>query len=90
MGSVDQGPLDLIAQLNSLSERLSTGNDETARREALRLSKQLTTCFEEPANVAVDLAFSVWLTTCKFGETIVLTKLFDSLSFRRRRESPST
>jgi hypothetical protein len=59
MADAEQSPLDLIAQLNSLTAKLSEGNDETARREALRLSKQLTLCLEEPANTAVDLAFSV-------------------------------
>jgi hypothetical protein len=61
MADANQGPLDLIAQLNSLAAKLPEGNNETARREAVRLSRQLTLCLEEPANTAVDLAFSVRL-----------------------------
>lgn len=58
MAGVSQAP-DLIAQLSSLAANLSSGNDQNARREALLLSRQLTTCLEVPENTAVDLAFSV-------------------------------
>ncbi|KAI0384612.1 putative O-methyltransferase [Hypomontagnella monticulosa] len=50
----------LIAQLNNLSEKLSNG-DQSARKEALKLSKKLTVVLEQPENVAVDLAFSPFI-----------------------------
>jgi hypothetical protein len=68
MAGPDQEPADLITQLNNLTAKLSAGNDETARREALRLSRQLTTCLEDPVNIAVDLAFSVRQANSNFNQ----------------------
>ncbi|CAJ2504618.1 Uu.00g120120.m01.CDS01 [Anthostomella pinea] len=47
----------LIAQLNNLSAKLSS-DDQSARKEALQLSKRLAGTLEQPENVAVELAFS--------------------------------
>ncbi|KAI1333028.1 sterigmatocystin 8-O-methyltransferase [Xylariaceae sp. FL0255] len=56
--SFDSGiPSALIEQLNSLTDQLSSG-DANARRQALRLSKQLTASLEQPETVAVELGFS--------------------------------
>ncbi|KUI54615.1 Demethylsterigmatocystin 6-O-methyltransferase [Cytospora mali] len=59
----DQKTITLIEQLSSLSIKLSSGGDhaEEARNEALQLSRKLTASLEKPANVAVDLAFSPFL-----------------------------
>ncbi|KAI0012631.1 putative O-methyltransferase [Xylariaceae sp. FL0662B] len=51
----------LIEKLNSLSLKLSTG-DENARKEAYQLSKRLTTSLDKPENAAVDLAFAPIIT----------------------------
>ncbi|KAI1818467.1 sterigmatocystin 8-O-methyltransferase [Poronia punctata] len=50
-------PSTLIQELASLTSQLSD-QDENARREALRLSKQLTASLENPETVAVELSFS--------------------------------
>jgi hypothetical protein len=50
-----------IASLNALSSTLTDDTDKTARKNALKLSKALVSQLEEPANVAVELAFSVSL-----------------------------
>jgi hypothetical protein len=52
----------LIQGLNRLSPQLLTEKDQGARKEALRLSKALTTVLEDPVNVATDLAFAVCVT----------------------------
>ncbi|KAI1139528.1 sterigmatocystin 8-O-methyltransferase [Hypoxylon sp. FL0543] len=51
----------LVERLNSLSPRLSQGDDVQARNEALRLSRQLTASLEQPENTAVDLVFSPFI-----------------------------
>lgn len=48
---------DLIERLESLKAQLLAG-DESARKEALMLSRVLTVALNEPANTAVELAFS--------------------------------
>ncbi|GAB1312628.1 hypothetical protein MFIFM68171_02838 [Madurella fahalii] len=53
--------LDLIAQLSNLTTKLSSEDDQSARKQALLLSRQLTACLEVPENTAVDLAFSPFL-----------------------------
>lgn len=59
--------VDLIKQLSSLSTKLSsTRDDPSTRNEALQLSRRLTASLEEPANVAVELAFSVSLLSYYF------------------------
>ncbi|KAI3329076.1 sterigmatocystin 8-O-methyltransferase [Xylariaceae sp. AK1471] len=47
----------LIDQLRSLSSQLAQ-QDESARRKALQLSRQLTASLEQPESVAVELCFS--------------------------------
>lgn len=51
--------VEQIAQLHDLSPSLSDGMDKSARKRALKLSKDLVAQLEEPENVAVELAFSV-------------------------------
>lgn len=48
---------ELIERLDSLKAQLLLG-DESARKEALMLSRVLTVTLNEPANTAVELAFS--------------------------------
>ncbi|ROV95171.1 hypothetical protein VMCG_08553 [Cytospora schulzeri] len=59
----DQKAIALIEQLSNLSTQMSSnGNDaESARNEALHLSRKLILSLEKPANVAVDLAFSPFI-----------------------------
>jgi hypothetical protein len=54
-------PTAIIEKLGVLSARLTSGDDtaEDARNEALQLSRQLTSCLEQPVTTAVDLAFAV-------------------------------
>lgn len=58
---MDTYSIELIRRLNDLgSKPPSTGEQaENARNEALQLSRKLANSLEKPANVAVDLAFSV-------------------------------
>lgn len=58
---MDSTSIELIRKLGELSSRPpSTGAQaENARNEALQLSRKLANSLEKPANVAVDLAFSV-------------------------------
>ena len=49
----------LIQSLFNLSSEASVTSDEKARKEALRLSKAITTTLEDPVNRATELAFSV-------------------------------
>jgi hypothetical protein len=51
--------VEQIAQSHDLSPRLSDGINRSARKRALKLSKDLVAQLEEPENVAVELAFSV-------------------------------
>lgn len=51
----------LIERLSSLSIKLGGGIDAKTRKEALSLSRTLTTKLEQPENVAVELAFSAWI-----------------------------
>jgi hypothetical protein len=51
---------DLIQKLEALRPNLAAGNDQNARNEAIRLSKQLISNLGHPASTAVDLAFAVW------------------------------
>lgn len=53
----------IIEKLGGLSGKLSAG-DDTARSEALQLSRLLTSSLEKPATTAVDLAFAVSDVTC--------------------------
>ncbi|KAI0152043.1 putative O-methyltransferase [Hypoxylon sp. NC0597] len=50
----------LVEELNRLVPKLASGN-QSARKEALQLSRKLTASLERPENVAVDLAFSPFL-----------------------------
>ncbi|KAK7750884.1 hypothetical protein SLS62_007147 [Diatrype stigma] len=50
--------VNLIEQLHQLVSRLSSKEDHAARKEALHLSKRLTTSLGKPEDVAVSLAFS--------------------------------
>lgn len=67
MTSVDnitnEDPIGIIAKLHSLAASLSDENDSETRKECLRLSKKLTSQLEQPENVAVDMAFSVLLSS---------------------------
>lgn len=58
---MDSTSIELIRRLSDLSSRPpSTGEQaENARNEALQMSRKLSNSLEKPANVAVDLAFSV-------------------------------
>lgn len=58
---MDSNSIELIWKLNGLISKPSmTGEQaENARNEALQLSRKLANSLEKPANVAVDLAFSV-------------------------------
>lgn len=49
----------LITQLNELCPQLASEEDNSAKIEALQIIRKLSTSLAEPANVAVDLAFSV-------------------------------
>ncbi|PGG99634.1 hypothetical protein GX51_06189 [Blastomyces parvus] len=51
-------PAALIAQLHSLTPRLTDEQDLEAKREALRIVKTLRVQLDQPENVAVDMAFS--------------------------------
>jgi hypothetical protein len=51
----------LIERLDSLKNKIGSGDAE-AKKEALMLSRMLTMMLNEPANTAVELAFSVCLT----------------------------
>ena len=59
---MDSNSIELIRKLSGLSAKSpSTGEQaENDRNEALQLSRKLTNSLEKPANVAVDLAFSVF------------------------------
>lgn len=48
----------LIERLDLLKSQISAG-DANAKKEALQLSRILTVMLNEPANTAVELAFSV-------------------------------
>ncbi|KAI1283368.1 putative O-methyltransferase [Xylaria sp. FL0933] len=50
--------IDLIEQLHSLKTDLSSDLDSPATKDALSLARQLVTALEQPENVAVELAFS--------------------------------
>ena len=52
-------PTEILAKLNDLVEKLGSEHDQDARREAIRLSRDLTLSLDKPENTAVDLAFSV-------------------------------
>ncbi|EPE27504.1 S-adenosyl-L-methionine-dependent methyltransferase [Glarea lozoyensis ATCC 20868] len=72
-----------IASLNALSSTLADDTDKTARKNALRLSKALVSQLEEPANIAVELAFSSLLPMS--ARVAVDMKLFEYIS---RAEKP--
>ncbi|KAI1417113.1 putative O-methyltransferase [Hypoxylon sp. FL1857] len=56
----DSKAQSLIEELGRLGPRLASDNPN-ARKEALRLSRILTSTLEQPENVAVELAFSPFL-----------------------------
>ncbi|KAI8962263.1 putative O-methyltransferase [Daldinia sp. FL1419] len=61
MASVDSSQFNLIiGNLNRLSPRLSSG-DEEARRQALILTRKLAASIEKPGNLAVELGFTPFL-----------------------------
>lgn len=64
----------LIDNLSNLSSQLLDEDNQVARKEALRLSKALTTTLEDPVNVATDLAFAVPI-TCRFSPFRLLIDL---------------
>lgn len=68
-------PIDnIIQQLENLRPKLTAGNDQAARNEALQLSKKLTSSLGHPASTAVDLAFAVRLGFCASHHPLLLTK----------------
>ncbi|KAI1346150.1 putative O-methyltransferase [Xylaria sp. FL0043] len=50
--------IDLIEQLHSLITTLPSNSDSPVTKDALSLARQLVTALEQPENVAVELAFS--------------------------------
>lgn len=63
MTSTSEDPISIIAKLHSLAASLNDGNNHEARKKCLQLSKNLTSQLEQPENVAVDMAFSVLLSS---------------------------
>ena len=51
--------LGLIRSLNDIASSDAIEQDRAARREALRLSKELVVALEEPASLAAELTFRV-------------------------------
>lgn len=49
----------ITARLHNLSSKLSIGTNDSSRREALKLSKELTAELEVPENAALDLALGL-------------------------------
>lgn len=63
MTSTSEDPISIIAKLHSLAASLNDEKNHETRRKCLQLSKNLTSQLEQPENVAVDMAFSVLLSS---------------------------
>ncbi|OTB15976.1 hypothetical protein K445DRAFT_59919 [Daldinia sp. EC12] len=76
MGSVDTNPINtLIGDLGNLSAKLSDGDDE-ARRQAVQLTRKLTTMLEKPVNTALELCYMPFISVAaKIAVDLNLFKL---------------
>lgn len=60
MADADQ-TIALIDRLTSLRPALVSGDDQSAKNEAIQLSRKITASLVHPASAAVELAFAVRL-----------------------------
>ncbi|KAL9112043.1 MAG: hypothetical protein Q9227_003663 [Pyrenula ochraceoflavens] len=59
--AIPGNPLESIQELSKIASNGSIENDPMARKEALKLSRNITNCLEDPFGRAVELCFSPML-----------------------------